>query len=103
MAKKVKLTRWDTAETLETEDDIAGYLAEAFQDGDIELIRHALNDSIRARNMTEIAKNMGISRKALFKMLSENENLDLLNVNKLLSVIGISLSVVSKEFSDPIK
>ena len=100
MSKKIKLTRWDTAETLETEEEIAGYLAEVFQDGDIELIRQALNDVIRARNMTEIAKNMGISRKALFNMLAENENLDLYHINKLLSVIGVSLSVVSKELNE---
>ena len=91
---KVKVTPWDTSETLETQDDISGYLAEAFEDGDPELIRIAMANVAKARNMTQLAADMGISRRGLYKVLSENSNPEFSTVQKFLNAVGAKLTVV---------
>jgi probable addiction module antidote protein len=92
--KKIEVSRWDTAETLRTEQDISGYLAEAFQDGDPVVIRAAMNNVARARNMAEISDKMGISLRGLYKMLSENGNPEFSNVQKFLNAVGVKMSIV---------
>ena len=87
-----EFTRWDTAETLETEEDMRGYLEAAFKEGDMQIIRIALNNVVRARSMNELAKNMGINRKTLHQMLSGEGNLDLLNAKKIITAAGFDLS-----------
>jgi len=93
MKEKIKLKKWDTSETLETEQDVAGYLAAAFETNDIVLIRKAMENVAKARNMTEIAKQMGISRRGLYKMFSDTGNPELVTVQKFLDVVGARLSV----------
>jgi probable addiction module antidote protein len=94
MKSKIKLTKWDTAETLETERDISGYLAEAFQDGDPAIVRAAMANVARSRNMAAIARDMGISTRGLYKMLSENGNPEFSSVQKFLHAIGVRMSIV---------
>ena len=55
-------TRWDAAEHLSTKEDPV----------DGSLIRAALNDIARARNMSLLARDVGMSREGLYKALSEN-------------------------------
>ena len=49
---KLKTLPWDAAQYLKTDEDIAEYLDAVFEDGDPELIRHALGDIARAKGMT---------------------------------------------------
>ena len=51
MKTKVQITKWDTSETLETEQDVAGYLAEAFETNDLAVVRKAMENVAKARNM----------------------------------------------------
>jgi probable addiction module antidote protein len=94
MKSKIKLTKWDVAETLTTESEISAYLAEAFSDGDPALIRKAMADVARARNMSAIARDMGVSPRSLYRMLSENGNPELVSVQKFLHAVGVRMSVV---------
>ena len=54
---------WDPTEHLKTAEDVREYLEAAFEDGDPALIAAALGDVARARGMTEIAREAGISRE----------------------------------------
>jgi probable addiction module antidote protein len=94
MSKKIKITKWDAAEYLHNENDYAGYLAAAFEDGDPAIIRSAMADVARARNMAAIASDMGISTRWLYKMLSEDGNPEFANVQKFLRAIGVRMSIV---------
>ena len=93
MTKKLEITRWDTSETLESEQDIAGYLAEAFETNELAVIRKAMANVAKARNMTQIAAQMGISRRGLYKMFSDTGNPELATVQKFLDVIGVKMSI----------
>jgi len=92
---KVKVAPWDTSETLTSPEIINSYLAEAFEDGDPELIRIAMTNVVKARNMTQLAAEMGVSRSGLYKMLSPGGNPEFETIQKFLSAIGSKLTVVS--------
>jgi probable addiction module antidote protein len=65
-------TRWDSAEHLKTEEDIQLYLEACLEeaDGDPALIIHAFGVIARARNMSQLARDTGLSREGLYKALS---------------------------------
>ena len=67
-----KFSRWDVADYLDTEEDMALYLDACLEDdpGDGSLIRIALGDIARARGMTQLAHDTGLTREGLYKALS---------------------------------
>jgi len=73
---KKGFSKWDAAEYLNTEEDMQLYLEACVDedDGDGALIRAALGDIAKAKNMRELAKKVGISREGLYKALSEKGN-----------------------------
>ncbi|MDD6360192.1 MAG: putative addiction module antidote protein [Parafannyhessea umbonata] len=64
---------YDTAEFLESDTDIVAYLNTALEDGDPSLVSAALGDIARARGMSQLAKETGITRDRLYKALSPTE------------------------------
>ena len=67
-------TKWDASEYLETEEDMATYLNAAMEDGDTSVIAAALGDIARAKGMTQLSKETGITRDGLYKALSPTGN-----------------------------
>lgn len=88
-----KATSWDAADYLETEADIAAYLNAAFEDGDTSVIAAALGDVARAKGMTQLAKETGITRDGLYKALSPTGNPSFDTVQKILRAFGLKLDV----------
>lgn len=89
----VKLSVWDTSEYLETDEDIKLYLEEAFKDGDPKLIKACIKDALKAKNMTKLAEEIGVSRSGLYKMLSENGNPEFVSILKILKALNLELTV----------
>ena len=87
------ITKWDPAEHLDNEESIAAFLDEAMVIGDQELIVHALNTVARARGMTQIAKDAGIARQALYKSLGEGGNPTLSTLLGVMKSLGLHLAV----------
>lgn len=88
-----KATTWDAADYLETEADIAAYLNAAFEDGDTSVIAAALGDVARAKGMTQVSKETGITRDGLYKALSPAGNPSLDTVQKVVRAFGLKLDV----------
>ncbi|MEM9556125.1 MAG: addiction module antidote protein [Acidobacteriota bacterium] len=82
---------WDPAEHLESETDMALYLEAAFDEGDASLIAAALGDIARARGMTQIARDTGLSRESLYKALSPTGNPELATILKVIRSLGLRL------------
>jgi len=72
----IQFTRFDPADYLDDEDDARLYLDACINEdlGDGTLIRAALFDIARARNMSQLAREIGISREGLYKALSDKGN-----------------------------
>ena len=84
---------YDAAEYLDTDEAIGAYLAAAFEDGDPALIRVALGTVARARGMTQLAREIGMTREGLYKALGEAGNPGFDVVAKLLRAFGLQLQV----------
>ena len=89
----VTVTKWDASEYLDNDETIAAYLADVMESGDREHIVHALNTVARARGMTQIAKDAGIARQALYKSLGEGGNPTLSTLLGVFKSLGLSLAV----------
>jgi probable addiction module antidote protein len=88
-------TRWDVTEHLQTKEDVCLYLEAAVDEdpGDGSLVRAALNDIARARNMTHLAREAGMTREGLYKALSENGNPSFTTVLRITRALGMKLRI----------
>lgn len=90
-----KAKKWDASEYLETEADIAAYLNAALEDGDASVIAAALGDIARAKGMTQLAKETGITRDGLYKALSPTGNPSFDTVQKVIKAFGLKFDVAA--------
>lgn len=90
----LKTTKWDVAEFLDSEKRIALFLEAAFEAGDPSLIAAALGDVARARGMTQMAKDTGVSREALYRALSKEGRPEFNTILKVMKAFGLRLSAV---------
>lgn len=88
-----KAAKWDASEYLESETDIVAYLNAALEDGDTSVIATALGDIARAKGMTQLAKETGITRDGLYKAFSPTGNPSFDTVQKVVRVFGLKLDV----------
>ncbi|MBB4063384.1 addiction module antidote protein [Gellertiella hungarica] len=91
------ITPYDLAEGIRDHEDLAVFLALAFDTTDAGEIAHALGIAARSEGMTDIARKAGLSREALYRSLTENGNPTLKSVLAVLDAMGLRLSVVPKE------
>lgn len=96
MAKsKETFSRYDTADYLETETDIAAYLTACAEEDDPALLVAALGDVARARNMTQLAEKTGMTRMGLYKALSGQGNPSFATVSKVAHALGLKITVAA--------
>jgi probable addiction module antidote protein len=86
---------WKTENQLETAEDIAAYLEAVFDDGDPQLITHALGVVARSRGMAEIARRTGLGRQSLYKALSSERTPAFATVLKVVHALGLRLTVTA--------
>ena len=87
-----KLTTYDPAEDLTSESAMASFMAEAFETNDAAYIAHALGVVARAKGMTQIAGQTGLSREQLYRSFSENGNPTLKTTLAVMKAMGIELT-----------
>jgi len=87
-----KLTNYDPAEDLRSDEAVAIFMAEAFQTGDAGYISHALGVVARAKGMAQIAGQTGLSREQLYRSFSEKGNPTLKTTLAVMKALGIELT-----------
>ena len=94
---KVRPETWpyDVAEQLRGPEEMAAYLDAWLEEApdDVAGIASALGDVARARGMTEVARESGLSRESLYRALSEGGNPEFATVLKVLRALGLRLRV----------
>lgn len=90
-----KFFPFDPAEDLKTEEDIALYLQACIEEdpGDGSLILRALGDIARARNMSQLARDTGLTREGLYKALSGEGNPSFATVFKVVKALGLTVAL----------
>ena len=91
----IKTTLWDSAEYLKTDEDIQLYLDACLEEAadDPSFILHALGVIARAKNMSQLARDTGLTREGLYKALSADGNPSFATVAKVTKALGYRLSV----------
>jgi probable addiction module antidote protein len=90
--KTTKTTKWDAADYLDTPEAIVAYLEAALEEGDPSLITAALGDIARAKGMSQVAKDAGVTREALYKALSPEGDPRLSTLLGVTKALGIKLT-----------
>jgi probable addiction module antidote protein len=86
-----ELPEFDAAEYLNSEQDVAAYLTTVLEEGDPALLAAALGDIARARGMTQVAKDSGITREALYKALRPGSEPRFDTVSRVCAALGVRL------------
>ncbi len=87
----LKTKPFDPAEFLDTPDAIAEYLTAAFESDDHAVIADALGVAAKARGMTQLARDTGLARPALYRALSPDGHPEFETVLKVLRALGVTL------------
>lgn len=96
----VETTRWDPAEYPRSDEAIAEYLTAALEDGDPKLVAACLGDIARARGMTRIARDSGLTREQLYRALRPEGNPELATVLCVAKALGIRFVAESANRED---
>jgi probable addiction module antidote protein len=93
MKKEIeKLTAYDPAEDLGSDEAIATLMAEALQTNDASYIAHAVGVVARAKGMAQIAEQTGLSREQLYRSFSEKGNPTLKTTLAVMHALGVTLT-----------
>lgn len=90
---KVKTSPYEVAEHLRTPEEMAAYLDAWLEEApdDVSGIARALGDIARAKGMSQVAKEAGLSRESLYRALSEGGNPSFATVLKVARALGVRL------------
>ncbi|WP_019411523.1 addiction module antidote protein [Pseudomonas psychrophila] len=90
-----KFTRWDSAEFLKTEEDIGYYLEACMEEAgdDPAFIAKTLGTIARARGMSQVARDAGLSRESLYRALSGEGNPEFGTILKVAKALGLKLHI----------
>jgi probable addiction module antidote protein len=94
---KTRTTRYDVAEHLRTPEEMAAYLEVCLDEanGDAAFIAKALGDIARAKGMSQVARDAGLSRESLYKALSGERSPDFDTILKVIEALGLKLHAQS--------
>lgn len=87
-----KLTIYDPAEDLTSEEAMATFMTEALETKDTAYIAHAIGVIAKAKGMAQIAKQTGLSREQLYRSFSEDGNPTLKSTLAVMSALGLDLT-----------
>jgi probable addiction module antidote protein len=90
---KTPTTRYDVAEHLRTPKEMAAYLEACLEEagGDAAFIAKALGDIARAKGMSQVARDAGLSRESLYKALSGGRTPSFDTILKVIQALGLKL------------
>ena len=91
--RKTITTRYDVAEHLRTPEEMAAYLEACLEEaeGDAAFIAKALGDIARAKGMTQVARDAGLSRESHYKALSGDRSPGFDTILKVVGALGLQL------------
>ena len=94
----LKTTSWDSAEYLKSQADMSAYLDACFEEAgdDPAFLTHALGVVARARNMSQLARDSGLTHEGLYKALSSDGNPSFGTVLKVADAMGYRFALVRK-------
>lgn len=93
-----KTTKYDVAEYLRTPEEMAAYLEACLEEanGDAAFVAKALGNIARAKGMSQVARDAGLSRESLYKALSGERSPYFDTILKVIAALGLKTSCRSR-------
>ena len=86
------LYNYDPAAALNSPEAIAVFMADALETGDAAYIAKALGVVARAKGMSELSRETGLSREQLYRSFSEKGNPTLKTMLAVMRVLGVNMT-----------
>ncbi len=90
---KINVTKFDIAEYLDDDEVVVEYLNSALEEGEVEVLIVAIGHVAKARGMSKIAADTGMSRPSLYKALSKGSKPQFETIMKVIKALGGNLTV----------
>jgi len=94
--EKVTFAKWEPADDIKTKEDVIALLEVALKDNDPDFLLSIIGDIARSKGMSQIARELGVSREGLYRSLAPTGNPSFETVFKLLDLLGLRLRVEAK-------
>ncbi len=94
MSKKIKIAEladFDATEYLNNDEDTATYLTAVLEENGPALLAAALGDIARSHGMTQVAKDSGLTREALYKALRPRSEPRFDTISRVCAALGVRL------------
>jgi probable addiction module antidote protein len=93
---KVSVSDWEPAEIIETKEDVAAFLEGALKENDPEFFLKTIGHIARSKGMVQLAGELNLNRKGLYKAFSGKGNPSFLTVFRILDNLGFRLNIERK-------
>ena len=90
---KIETKPFDSADYLNSAEDVAAYLDAYLEDSTTDEFRRALATVARSRGISDLAKRTGITRAGIYKALGPDGNPSFETIRELLGAMGLRLTV----------
>jgi probable addiction module antidote protein len=91
-----KTTEFKISDYLNSKDDLRGYLMAVLEYDNQNLFLQAINDIIKSKGYSKIAKDTGITREGLYKSFSGKTKPKFETICKVLDSLGFKFSILPK-------
>lgn len=88
----IKLKEFDVVDFLETDEEMQDYLNAAIEENDPKFLFTALGDIVRAKNLSKLSRETGISREGIYKALSGDGNPAFTTILKIVNALGLKIN-----------
>ena len=97
----IKTRLFDMANYLSNAEEVTEYLRQVLEDGDPVELGAALGNIARARGMSQLARDTGLSRESLYKSLSGERAPNSDTLFKVMRALGYQLTIASAKPDAP--
>ena len=94
--KKITFAKYDPAEYINSKEDVIAYLGVALEENDPDFLLSVFRDIARSKGMTQLARELKITRKGLYKSLAPDGNPSFKTVFKLIDLLGMRIKLEQK-------
>jgi probable addiction module antidote protein len=97
--EKIKTSKWDPSEEIETKEDVIAYLEVALEENDPAFLLKTIGYIARSKGMAQLARELNLNREGLYESLSPTGNPSFITVMKVVDNLGFQLNIQQKKAS----
>jgi len=94
--EKITFSKWDPSKYINDKEAVIAYIEAALEENDPDFFLSVIGDIARSKGMTQIARELNLDRKGLYKSLAPDGNPSFKTVFKLLDILGLRLKMELK-------